>query len=195
MRIRTMALALPLVVGGAACSTTSAQRAQAAGPPPVAATEREGNAPQNQAENQPGSGVGATAPGAPATASGDVRAHSDDQVISGTIRSVSPRSLTIASEDGSERTLQLVPQTTVSVNGQEAQSTDLQEGQPVRASFSTAEDGEIAVDVRAGSASGEDPSGSTGFPGTPGAGPMPEPGGGGPQSGDQPAEGHLPRQR
>src|SRR5512142_2044889 len=65
MRIREIALALPLVVAGAACSTAGSQRTQAAGPPPVAATEREGNAPQNRPENQPGSGVGATAPGQP----------------------------------------------------------------------------------------------------------------------------------
>lgn len=206
MRIRTIALALPLVVGGAACSTTSSQRTQAAAPPPVAATEREGNAPANRPESQPGSGVGATAPGQPmgtaasgsdVAAADDLKAHSDDDVISGTISKVSGHSLTISSDDGNQHTLQLVPQTSVMVNGQEAQTTDLQEGQPVRASFSSVEDRDVAVDVRAGSASGTgqsaSPSDASGFQGTPGAGGMPGPGGGGPQSSDQPTPSRLPK--
>ena len=45
---------------------------------------------------------------------------------------------------------QVVPQTTVQVDGQDARSADLQEGQPVRASYTDSEGRDVAVEIHAG---------------------------------------------
>ncbi len=252
MRIGTIVLALPLAAG-IACKTTqssdvptpigqdaSLQKPPAARPPPVAATERQGNSPASRPENQPGSGVGATAPGQPsgtavngssaggdtsakgtpedqnpqstAQASNGFQAGTDNtpatpnaygtpatgsagsaapaaganQVVTGKVGSVSSGALTINANDGTQQTLDLAPETTIRVNGQDARYTDLAEGLPVRASFNSVGDRNVAVDVRAGSGLSSDQSDANpspnqnGFEGTPGAGGQPGTGGGGP---------------
>ncbi len=65
----------------------------------------------------------------------------------GPISKVTPDTLTIATQDGTEKTLTLVPQTSVTIDGQDSDTTALVEGLPVRASFNTVEDREVAVQV------------------------------------------------
>ncbi len=235
MRLWTIALAAA-AAAAMACSTTGSQSAENNGPsmvpmdaavsqnngkpPPVAATPREGNAPANQAENQPGSGVGATAPGQPtgnsvsagtnsgglpegtqaegttpgsgtgasastgsagsssstgssSTAQGGVKAHSVDQVVSGKISKVSGNELTVSTDGGTDRTLQLVPQTMVTVDGNQATTGDLKEGQQVRASFDVVGGQDVAVEIQAGK-NAQNQTGAN-FQGAPGAGGWPEP--------------------
>ncbi|HET8538375.1 MAG TPA: hypothetical protein VFL83_00755 [Anaeromyxobacter sp.] len=88
--------------------------------------------------------------------------------------------MTIKSDMGDEKTLSVVPETSVMVDGREAQTAELQEGQPVRASFGEVEGKDVAVEIRAGAdASGSSGSGSTGS-GTP-AGETTSPGMGRPE--------------
>jgi hypothetical protein len=101
--------------------------------------------------------------------------------------------------------LHVVPQTSVTVDGRDAQAGDLQEGQPVRASFNDVEGQPTAVQIQAGQGA-TDSSGSTGTgtmsdPGTyapdpnapnaPGAAGTPE-GGAGSRSGSNPAQESTP---
>lgn len=192
MRIREIALALPLVIGFAACKTSSTQGSRTASTeegrtgagasaqagtgdagasgrvsgsttePSTSGSARspDGTAPTDtstgSASSQQGSTYGSSQQGSSygsmggASASGDMKAHSDDQVVSGKISAVSAESLTITTDSGDRRTLELVPQTSLQVNGQEGRSSDLTEGLPVRASYNTVGDRDVAVDVRAG---------------------------------------------
>jgi hypothetical protein len=89
-----------------------------------------------------------------ATSSGGVdedamKAHSDDQVVAGKIAKVSPRSLVIRTDTGEETTLQLVPQTGITVDGRDGRRTQLEEGQEVRASFNEVNGREVAVMIEA----------------------------------------------
>ncbi len=120
MRIRELALALPLAAG-IACSTSSTQ------------------APRTASRT--------TQTGAATTS--DTR-RSGDQVVGGVITGISAQSLTILTGDGTTRTLRLAPDTSVQVDGRDARASDLQEGQPVRATFSPAAGDDVAVTVDAG---------------------------------------------
>ena len=62
---------------------------------------------------------------------------------------------------GEEKTLELVPQTMVKVDGQDATRTELKEGQEVRASFNQVEGRDVAVQIEAREATGTGGSGST----------------------------------
>jgi colicin import membrane protein len=79
-----------------------------------------------------------------------VKAHAEDSVVSGHIARISRRTVVIESEAGAQKSLVLVPETTIQVDGQDAHRSDLKEGQEVRASFSEVNGREIAVKVRAG---------------------------------------------
>ena len=131
MRIRGWTLALPLVAG-IACSTSSTQAPRTAS----GASYTDAGTPAATWDT----GSGATA----------AKAHAGDQVIAGMISGVSGQSLTVQAANGSSRTLRLAPETSVQVNGHDATTADLHEGQPVRASFSTAASGDVAVAVQAG---------------------------------------------
>jgi hypothetical protein len=87
-------------------------------------------------------------------------AHSDDEMVSGKLTKVSARSIAIKSEMGEEKTLQIVPQTTVTIDGRDAHQSDLKEGQEVRASYNHVEGKDVAVEIKAGV------SGSTGSSGS-----------------------------
>jgi hypothetical protein len=181
MRIRAIAFALPLLVG-IACKTSSTQRS-------AGTASAEGQRTEGQAQagtTSPGASgdvYGGTSPGTSAGASGtmpgdtgstassaDVKGHADDQVVTGKISQVSPQSLTIRSDDGADMTLQVVPQTTVQIDGQDASSTDLQEGQPVRASYSDAEGRDVAVEIHAGQGASGGSSGALPDSGSTGSG-------------------------
>lgn len=230
MKIRAIAFALPLVVGIAACKTSSSQGStgSTASGSTTASTEGQGNAGQPQADQQtrgaagptasgdasaankggeasatatPGMGTSGSATGSAdtssgsATASGDVytspgtagstgtgtgtmsgdtgasasasgsmasgedmKRHSDDKVVEGKLSKISSKSVTITTDDGTDKMLQVVPETTIQVDGQDARNSDLQEGQPVRASYSNAEGRDVAVEIHVG----ENLSGSSG---------------------------------
>jgi hypothetical protein len=89
------------------------------------------------------------------------KAHADDQVVSGRIARVSRRMLVIDSETGDQKTLFLAPETAILIDGQDAQRSELQQGQDVRASFNEVDGRPIAVKVRVGTASGSSSSSSS----------------------------------
>ncbi len=128
MKLSAIALAIPLAAVGFACRTSSSQHA-------AGQTASGGQAPT------------ATS-GAPA--SGDVRAHAGDRVVTGTVSNVNPDFLTITTSSGDQTTLVVDPRTTVLLDGREAHLRDLQEGQPVRASFHDFGGEPTAVEIRAG---------------------------------------------
>ncbi len=176
MRIFAIALAIPLAAG-LACRTSSTQ----------GSSGRTASAPADDGtgQAQAGAQAGTAAPN-------DVRAHADDHVVMGKLTQVASDSVTITTDQGDQTTLQVVPQTTVMVDGQEAQAGDLQEGQPVRASFNDTNGQSVAVEIRAGQgALGgertiEDPGTYVTDPNTPnvpGSGGHSEGGGGGPSQG------------
>lgn len=156
MHVRILALAFPLVLGVAGCQTSSKQ---SEGRPTASA---------------PGSGSetsGASAPRDPMVRPGpSVKGHAEDKVVDGRISRVSGGSLSIESDRGETRILELAPQTLIRVNGQDASHADLQEGQPVRASYSEVEGRNVAVEVRAGEGATEEESSTY-----PGAAPVPNP--------------------
>ncbi len=147
MPVRTIALALPAVLGLACMHARN--RSQAAAPPQLPPEEQ-------QAATQPG-----------------MEGHAADQVLSGRVTKTSIDSVSLQSPMGEERTLEIVPQTVVTVNGREATPLELKEGQEVRASFNQVNGRDVAVKIEsvAGGAgqggagtpeqgTGESPSGS-----------------------------------
>jgi len=180
MNVRAIALALPLVVGIAACKTSSTQSGQTASTtepsqssqnqttaghpetggdasasatvdPGATSGSAQGGASASTSGETSGSASGAygSAPGG-ASASGDVKAHASDEVVSGKVSRVSEREIAITSDTGEERTLALEPQTVVTIDGRDATRTELKEGQEVRASYNTVYGRETAVEIHAG---------------------------------------------
>ena len=98
----------------------------------------------------PGTGSGSMSSGSTASSEHGMRAHSDDRIVRGRVTKVSEKSVEIQSAQGEAKTLQLVPQTSVKIDGQDAQQSDLEEGQEVRASFNSVEGKDVAVEIRAG---------------------------------------------
>jgi hypothetical protein len=134
MHARSIALAVPLVLGMACTSTRSQSDRTASATPAPTASEPTAASPRDPL----------SVPG-PA-----IKGHAEDQVVSGTISSVSGDSLSIRSAVGETKQLQIAPETAVKVDGRDASHASLQEGQPVRASFSEVEGREVAVEIRAG---------------------------------------------
>lgn len=166
MYVRATALALPLLLG-LACKTTSSQSETSSGQtartePPVPQEAAPGSSSSTDAAAA--SATGDTATGSGSSASSDssssqgtlaepdeeIKGHASDEVVTGKIAKVSRRSISIAADTGEEKTLQLAPETTVVIDGQEAQRSQLQEGQEVRASFNQVYGRDVAVEVHAG---------------------------------------------
>jgi hypothetical protein len=80
---------------------------------------------------------------------GEVRGHRDDEVVRGRLSAVSGDEVTIRSRQG-ERKLKIVPQTVVTVDGKDAERSQLKEGQPVRASFLEQGGQQVAVKIEVG---------------------------------------------
>jgi hypothetical protein len=200
MNVRAIALALPLVVGVAACKTSSTQGS-------TGSTTASSTEPSQSSQNQstaghpetggnasasatvdPGATSGSAQGSASAGTSGEAsastsggtsadmpagaysstttpKAHSDDRTVTGKVTRISEDSLAIDSDMGMEKTLQLVPQTSVTIDGQDAHRTDLKEGQEIRASFNTVDGEDIAVEIEAHQ-SGSMQGGSTGTSGS-----------------------------
>ncbi len=126
--LRTMALALPLSLG-LACSHARSSQAR------TEPTEHGTAAASNQQDIQP-----------------DTRrstGHASDQTVAGRVIRASSDSVTIDAGQGQERTLEIVPQTLVTLDGQSAMPGDIQQGQDVRASYSTQDGRDVAVQIEA----------------------------------------------
>ncbi len=206
MNVRAIALALPLILGIAACKTSSTH-----GSGQTASTEPSQSS-QNQTTTSPDRPeAGATASGTATTesptASGSAQGsvsgtaeatpHSDDETVTGKVTSITESSVAIQSDMGEEKLLELVPQTMVKVDGQDASRMDLKEGQEVRASFNKIDGRDVAVQIEARESAGStgampdttgtgtgtgttgtetpDPAGSTGTTPMEGTTPTPEP--------------------
>ena len=146
MRIRIIAAALPLVVG-LACSTSSSEGQRTARRAPTT-PDTGAPAPGPASGRAPGGDLS----GDDAAARGDASAAgATGRMVAGKIAAVDTQSLAIDTPEGNRATLQLGPQTTFQVDGRQAQRTDLQEGQPVRASFdAVGGQGMVARVVQAG---------------------------------------------
>ncbi len=83
---------------------------------------------------------------------GEARQEQADRgVVAGRLREVTPETVTIAADDGNERTLRVNPPTAVVIDGKAAAIGDLEPGQDVRARFDVGPDGRrTAVRIAAG---------------------------------------------
>lgn len=129
VRGRSIAIALPLALG-LACSHGRSSQAQAE----PSAQQRE---PAQAAQD-----ISPT-PAEP------LAGHSDDLMLSGRVLDVTPESVSIDTRDGQTKTLEIVPQTVVTLDGQSATPADIQQGQEVRASYNTQDGRDVAVTISA----------------------------------------------
>lgn len=133
--LRAVALGLPLLVLGGACAHRGSNQTGAMG-----TSERSsGEQREAQAAAEP-----MFRPG-PA-----VKGHASDEVVSGRIAGAQGGSISILTDQGTTETLQIAPETSVQVDGQDAAGTVLSEGLPVRASYNEVQGEKIAVEIWAG---------------------------------------------
>lgn len=140
MKVRTIALAAPLVLG-AACMHSSTRSS--------AGTASAGQA----APQQPQASAGTTGEVTqdPLFQSGpSEQGHAGDAVVAGRIAEVTNDTLSVRTSQGETHTLQIVPETEVQLDGRDASPDDLAEGAPVRASFDVVDGEQVAVKVHAG---------------------------------------------
>ncbi len=137
--VRTIALALPAIVG-LAC-THARSRSTASAPPQQPPEEQ-------QVAVQPG-----------------MEGHAADQVVSGTVTSATSFSVSLKSPLGEEKTLEIVPQTVVTIDGREATPLELEEGQEVRASYNQVSGRDVAVRIESVGGGTESGQGGSGMPG------------------------------
>lgn len=143
MKARALVLAVPLALG-LAC--THKQQTGAT------------STPSDEQRQASGSQQGGAAGGGPLAQDPimhpgpSIQGHAEDEVLIGQIASATDSSLTVETAQGDKRTLQIVPETTVELDGQDASATQLSEGQQVRASYALVDGQEIAVKIRAGDA-------------------------------------------
>jgi hypothetical protein len=79
-----------------------------------------------------------------------IQGHGEDQIVAGRVAAATASEVTIQTPQGDNRTLQIVPETLVQIDGQDASSQALAEGQAIRASFDVVDGQEVAVKIRAG---------------------------------------------
>jgi hypothetical protein len=184
MNVRKMALALALPAAlGFACSTSQSSRtarAEETAPAPAGTAATTEGSPGSRGGDAEGGAV-ATTPGQAGTQqdtygtsgsgtaqddgtltgertagmSSDLKGHASDQVVMGTVASVSSGSLSISSDTGgAARTLQVVPETIITVDGREGRIADIEEGEQIRASFNEQDGRNVAVKIEAGPMTG-----------------------------------------
>lgn len=167
MNVRIIGMAAALVVA-AACKTSGSQsRGGTAQAPPA------GQGPATASDAQ--GGAGGQAGQDPLMEPGpEVKAHASDQIVAGEIGEVSPTAVTIQTDQGDTKKLDLADETSITVDGEDATAAELQEGQQVRASFNEVDGREVAVKLEVEAPS---PLGASGSPATPepGAETIPEP--------------------
>jgi hypothetical protein len=175
IRKMALALALPLALGIASCRTSESSRtAQSEGTAPApTSTGAEGGAvatPGQTGQTTPGEATqGGTSHGTSGSATArddgtltgehgastgmgsDIKGHASDRVVMGTVSSMTSGTLSIASDTGgAAKTLHVVPETIITVDGVDARISDIKEGEQVRASFSEQEGRQVAVKIEAG---------------------------------------------
>ena len=101
---------------------------------------------------QGSSGTGASGSsdttGSSAAAGGrELGGHSDDQTVTGKVAKLGKRSISIEASGGEAKTLKIVPQTVVTMNGKTAKTSQIKPGQQVRASFNQQGGQDVAVTI------------------------------------------------
>jgi hypothetical protein len=151
MNLRTVGVAVAVVLA-MACKTSGSN---------ASGGTRTSSAGEPSSTQSPPSG--ATAGQDPLMQPGpDIKGHASDQVVSGSVGRVSSHEVAIVSDLGDTVVLEVVPETAITIEGMDADSADLQEGQPVRASFNNVEGQDVAVEIRALPSSSRGSSGSLG---------------------------------
>jgi hypothetical protein len=84
----------------------------------------------------------------------DLKGHQSDQVLMGKVSKVSKKSLSIRSDQGERHTLVVVPETLITVDGQEGKISDIKQGQEIRASYNELQGRNVAVKIEAGESMG-----------------------------------------
>ena len=161
MDIRKMALvmALPLALG-IGCSTSGSNRtarAEGTAPAPAGTSATTQGSPGSTGNDAEGGAQTSASPGQAGVqgdttygTGSDLKGHASDQIVMGTVASVSSGSLSIASDTGAAKTLHVVPETIITVDGVDARIADIKEGEQVRASFTEQEGRPVAVKIEAG---------------------------------------------
>lgn len=157
MRIHAFVLGVPAAIG-LACSTPGSSSSARTSSQPT--TDAAASAP---ASTNPG--MRAEQDASMRGSSSDLKGHASDQVISGRVAQSDGRTLVIQSTDGTQHSLGVVDETTVTIDGRDGHVADLAPGQDVRASYNEVEGRDIAVKIEAMGATGTGSSGYT--PGTP----------------------------
>jgi len=172
MRVRVIAFAVPLAVG-MAC-TTSGSQARGSGSTPTASSGTQGSdttsttAQGSTTSSGQGSQASSGAQGAqgaldPLMEPGPaIKGHASDQIVAGEIGDVSSDTVSIQSVQGDTTTLEIVPQTSIKIDGRDATYAELEEGQQVRASFNQVEGRDVAVEIDVGRSPSDAASGSSG---------------------------------
>jgi hypothetical protein len=181
VRKMAVALAIPLALGIAGCRTSGSSRAEGTAPAPAGTGATREGSPGAKGSDAEGGAVattpgqtatqGDTASGTSGSATArddgtltgelgattgttgsDIRGHASDQVVMGRVESVSSGSLSIASDmGGAAKTLHVVPETVITVEGRDGLIADIKEGEQVRASFNEQDGRQVAVKIEAGS--------------------------------------------
>lgn len=149
MNVRAIALAVPLIALGTACQTSKGSSGTATtttGP----AQERQASGSQQPSASPPSDAQQPVGQEPLVRPGPSIMGHASDEMLSGHISEVAGDSLSVETDTGETVTLQVVPETTVELDGMEASIDDLIEGQPIRASYDTVDGQEIAVKIRAG---------------------------------------------
>lgn len=147
MTVHGFVFSVPALALGLACSTTQPSRSASTQPeqPQAGATASAGTEGATM-----GADAGSSAaPSVPSGAERELKGHPSAQVISGRVAIASGSSLVIDTDDGAERTLSVVEETTVRVNGEEASLAELVPGDNVRASYDEEDGRQVAVKVEA----------------------------------------------
>ncbi len=169
MYVRALALALPFVLG-IACKTSSTQSSSDSyAQDPASGLRAEegtgtdaGNTSVVQNDATSSAAVERNYPSRVATSSSTssrgtahdplmvqdhqpIKAHASDKVLSGTISTAGSHSISVKSDDGRTTTLVIVPETSITKNGEDVQRSMLHEGDQIHASYNEMQGDDIAV--------------------------------------------------
>lgn len=154
MNVRALGLAVSLVLGMAACMTSRSQT-RPSGSTETASSGEQGSATASSAAGSQTAGSQGGSAGAldPLMQPGPaIKGHASDQVVSGEVGEVSEDSVAIRSSRGDTKVLEIVPETSIMIEGMEGSSEFIEEGEPVRASFNELEGRDVAVEIQVGRA-------------------------------------------
>lgn len=138
MNVRAIALAVPLALG-MACMHSQGQGAMGSA----------STAPSQQPQASAG-GAGAVTQDPIMQPGPAVQGHAGDEIVAGRIADLGSDTISVETQQGGTRTLQVVPETDIRVDGRDASFQDLAQGQDIRASFDTVGGQDVAVKIHAG---------------------------------------------